>query len=75
MEFVVEVLTECFSILRPRATTLMRQVHEAGECSIGVFTADDARARVAEARVMAENASMPLRVSLRPVAAAPFRAS
>jgi ATP-dependent Clp protease adaptor protein ClpS len=65
MEFVVQVLAKCFDVTEPRAMGLMLDVHRKGERTIGTFTAEDARERVADARVMAEHASMPLRISLR----------
>ncbi len=67
MEFVVEVLTQCFDVPAVEATKLMLAIHQRRELRIGSFPAADARARVGEARTRAEKASMPLRISLRRV--------
>lgn len=65
MEYVVTLLETYFDCSKERAVELMFAVHEGGEMVVGRFPAARARSLATQARVIAEEASVPLRISLR----------
>jgi ATP-dependent Clp protease adaptor protein ClpS len=65
MEFVVGLLTQVFGLSPALATKVTFSVNSGEERVIGTLDAEEARTRVATARVRADEASMPLRISLR----------
>jgi ATP-dependent Clp protease adaptor protein ClpS len=65
MEFVVRVLGECFDLDVEQAKNAMLEVHTNGSAVVGVYPAEEARARAAKVREAARGAWMPLRVTTR----------
>ena len=67
MEFVVQVLHECFAIPADEARSVMLRVHEGrGSAVVRTCPATEARWRVEKGRAHAQRAGMPLRISWRP---------
>ena len=66
MEFVVQVLKECFGMPEPKAITVMLTVHRQGKAVVGVFTYDIAETKVATVMAVARRHEHPLRCLLEP---------
>ena len=66
MEFVVQVLKECFGMPEPKAISVMLTVHRQGRAVVGVFTYDIAETKVATVMAVARRHEHPLRCLLEP---------
>lgn len=67
MDFVVLVLKEVFHKTEAEAMTIMLMVHEQGQGTCGIFTAEVAEIKVSRVHSMARKAGYPLRSSMEEV--------
>ena len=63
MEFVTDVLKECFDLDPEASRDAMLRIHQTGASVVGTYDAVSARGRVTRARETARSKLMPLRIT------------
>lgn len=66
MEFVTEVLIQCFNKAADEAVVLMLKVHREGMAVVGIYSYDVAMTRAAMATSRARAQGFPLRITCEP---------
>ena len=66
MEFVVKILTTVFYKSTIEAESLMLMVHKSQSATVGIYSYDIARTKIAKASSMARDEGFPLRLSMAP---------
>ena len=66
MEFVVKILTTVFYKSTIEAESLMLMVHKSQSATVGIYSYDIARTKIAKATSMARDEGFPLRLSMAP---------
>ena len=66
MEFVVKILTTVFYKSTIEAESLMLMVHKSQSATVGIYSYDKARTKIAKATSMARYEGFPLRLSMAP---------
>ena len=64
MEFVVKILTTVFYKSTIEAESLMLMVHKSQSATVGIYSYDIARTKIAKATSMARDEGFPLRLSM-----------
>ena len=67
MDFVVDLLMRIFRKSSEEARRIMMDVHVAGEQVVGIYSYDVAATKHNQARLMAEGAGHPLKISIEEV--------
>ncbi len=66
MEFVVKILTTVFYKSTIEAESLMLMVHKSQSATVGIYSYDIAKTKIAKATSMARDEGFPLRLSMAP---------
>lgn len=66
MEFVVKILTTVFYKSTIEAESLMLMVHKSQSTTVGIYSYDIAKTKIAKATSMARDEGFPLRLSMAP---------
>lgn len=66
MEFVVKILTIVFYKSTIEAESLMLMVHKSQSATVGIYSYDIAKTKIAKATSMARDEGFPLRLSMAP---------
>ena len=66
MEFVVKILTTVFYKSTIEAESLMLMVHKSQSATVGIYSYDIARTKIAKATSLARDEGFPLRLSMAP---------
>ncbi|MBQ9556367.1 MAG: ATP-dependent Clp protease adaptor ClpS [Muribaculaceae bacterium] len=66
MEFVTDVLIQCFDKTTDEAVSLMMKVHREGLAIVGIYSYDVAMTKAAQATSRARSEGFPLRITCEP---------